>query len=686
MESVENVLYVADSYKVTHHNQYPEGTTHVYSYFESRGGKFPEVCFFGLQYIIKRWLVGPVVTKTMVEEAKQFYKSHFGGLDIFNEEGWNHIVEVHKGYLPLKIKAVPEGTVVPVKNVLFTVENTDPRVPWLTNWFETLLVQVWYPITVCTNSRAQKLIIARYLHETADSIDGIHFKLHDFGYRGASSVESASIGGAAHLVNFYGTDTIAGLQLCKKYYAAEMAGFSIPAAEHSTITTWKKSGESAAYLNMLEQFPDGSVSVVSDSYDVFHAVSNIWGDELRQYVVDRANKGCVVIRPDSGDPSEVVVKVLNLLAEKFPTVTNSKGYRLLPSYLRVIQGDGVCYESLGNILDAVTRNKWSADNIVFGTGGALLQKLDRDTQKCAFKCSHVVINGESRDVWKSPTTDTGKQSKQGRLTLERREDGSLVTIEKGKGDVSKDILVTVFENGKLLVDYSLEEIRNRAELDIVKEHKRKAVNVEATAKTTNDGSWVSANVKRDGLAVSIITLPRRLIHSCSCAVRDLLSISEDVAIDLDEPIILAMFLRCTVSLRTNSVRFNSAKQRLKNYVFPVIRSEDCVQKFISGWGPGGQKVNMTRNAVTIKHVPTGVVVRVHQSRLLQENIEIAQERLKHAVDRHLNGENSYDSQLERMERERGVKIKKKRAAKRELKKSYAQERSNSESEEVRDQK
>ncbi|VBB31509.1 unnamed protein product, partial [Acanthocheilonema viteae] len=331
--------------------------------------------------------------------------------------------------------------------------------------------QVWYPMTVCTNSRAQKLIIARYLHETADSIDGIHFKLHDFGYRGSSSVESASIGGAAHLVNFYGTDTIAGLQLCKKYYAAEMAGFSIPAAEHSTITTWKKSGESAAYLNILEQFPDGSVSVVSDSYDVFHAVSNIWGVELRQYVVDRANKGCIVIRPDSGDPSQVVV--LNLLAEKFPIVTNSKGYRLLPSYLRVMQGDGICYESIGKILDAVTCNKWSADNIVFGTGGALLQKLDRDTQKCAFKCSHVVINGESRDVWKSPTTDAGKQSKQGRLTLEKREDGSF------------DILVTVFENGRLLVDYSLEEIRDRAELAIVKEYKRKVVNAEATVRTVN---------------------------------------------------------------------------------------------------------------------------------------------------------------------------------------------------------
>ncbi|EFO19652.2 hypothetical protein LOAG_08838 [Loa loa] len=135
-----------------------------------------------------------------------------------------------------------------------------------------------------------------------------------------------------------------------------------------------------------------------------------------------------------------------------------------------------------------------------------------------------------------------------------------------------------------------------------------------------------------------------------------------------------MFLRCSVRLRTTSVRFSSAKQRLKNYTFPVIRSEDCVQKIISGWGPGGQKVNMTRNAVTIKHVPTGIVVRVHQSRLLQENIEIAQERLKHAVDRYLNGENSYDAQLERMERERGAMNKRKKAVIRDLKKMYSQER------------
>ncbi|PIO54599.1 hypothetical protein TELCIR_24033 [Teladorsagia circumcincta] len=187
----------------------------------------------------------------MIDEAKALYNMHFK-MDVFNESGWRHIVDKHDGCLPLRIKAVPEGSVVPIKNVLFTIENTDPEVPWLTNWFETLLVQTWYPMTVCTISRAYKQLIARYLHITSDSMEGLPFKLHDFGYRGSTSVEvggyyslhlnifiyqaeilqSAGIGGAAHLVNFMGTDTIAGLQLCRKYYSCEMAGFSIPATEH----------------------------------------------------------------------------------------------------------------------------------------------------------------------------------------------------------------------------------------------------------------------------------------------------------------------------------------------------------------------------------------------------------------------------------------------------------------------
>lgn len=474
--SVDNVLYLADSYKISHYKQYPVGTSHIYAYFESRGGKFPEVCFFGLQYILKRWLVGPVVNEKMVEEAKEFYFSHFGGREIFNFAGWMRIVEKHGGYLPLKIKAIPEGTVVPIRNVLFTVENTDPEVPWLTTWFETLLVQVWYPMTVCTSSRAQKLLIAQYLHETSDTINELPFKLHDFGYRGASSIESASIGGAAHLVNFVGTDTVAGVKLCKKFYSEPMAGFSIPAAEHSTITAWQKSGESNAYLNILKSFPVGPVSVVSDSYDLFHAVSNIWGEELKQYVIDRSERGSLVIRPDSGDPVKVVLKVLTLLAEKFPTKINKKGYRVLPPYLRVMQGDGICYESIAEILEELKRHKWSAENVIFGTGGALLQKLNRDTQKCAFKCSHIVVDGEERDIWKCPKTDVSKTSKKGRLTLQKDEHGNFITVQEGLGEESKDFLVTVFENGKLLVDYTLAEIRARAEIDLVRKVKQTKTN------------------------------------------------------------------------------------------------------------------------------------------------------------------------------------------------------------------
>ncbi|PAV89697.1 hypothetical protein WR25_16713 [Diploscapter pachys] len=450
-------IWLTPTRQITHHLQYPSGTTHVYSYFESRGGKFDSVCFFGLQYILKKWLTGQVVDRKAVQEAKEFYRLHFGNLDLFNEEDWNYICDKHNGHLPLRIKAVPEGTVLPIRNVLFTVENTDPNVPWLTNWFETVLVQCWYPMTVCTNSRAQKEIIARYLLETAGSLDGLPFKLHDFGFRGSTS--SAGIGGAAHLVNFGGTDTIAAVQVCKKYYNCPMAGSSVPASEHSTITTWDRNGEIAAYRNMLEKFPDGIVSVVSDSYDVYQAVSQIWGKELRDKIFERGNNDATLI--------------LKLLEESFPVTINELGYKVLPDYIRILQGDGISLDTLDNVLRSIKDAGWSTENVAFGTGGALLQKLDRDTQKCAFKCSHVTINGESRDVFKNPATDASKKSKRGRLIL-RQKDGVFETIQEGMGDPDEDKLVTVFENGKLLVDYSLEEIKERAELEIVKQNRSKA--------------------------------------------------------------------------------------------------------------------------------------------------------------------------------------------------------------------
>lgn len=460
---VDNLLLCCDSYKITHHMQYPPNTTTVYSYFESRGGKFDEVLLFGLQYIIKRWLVGVVVTDEKIEEAKEVYKAHFG-YDYFNESGWKHIVKVHKGMLPVRIKAAPEGSVVPTRNVLFTVENTDPHCYWLTNYLETLLVQFWYPMTVATNSYHLKTRLAKYLQKTADSMDALQFQLHDFGYRGSTSVESAGIGGAANLVNFDGTDTIAALMTARRYYGCNMAGVSVPAAEHSTVTTWTREGEADAFRNMLEKFPDGIVSIVSDSYNVWRACGEIFGSELHDLIVERdAREGRLVIRPDSGDPLTVIIKVLDILGDKFGTSKNRKGYKMLPKYLRVLQGDGISYDALEEILEGITNAGWSTENMVFGSGGALLQRVDRDTQKCAYKCSFAVIDGKPVNVYKDPITDCGKKSKRGRLQLVKNSDGVYETQQEVvEENLSTDELITVFENGTLVKEWSFDEIRARA--------------------------------------------------------------------------------------------------------------------------------------------------------------------------------------------------------------------------------
>lgn len=448
-----NILLLTDSYKVSHAKQYPTGTTFIYSYFESRGGAFPDVTFFGLQYFLQQYLSGQVVTREKIEEAAALYNAHFGQ-EVFYREGWEYILEKYNGRLPVRIKAVAEGTVVPVHNVMMTVENTDPACFWLTNFLETLLVQVWNGCTVATLSRAIRARILSYLSETGDP-SLIDFKLHDFGFRGVSSVESASIGGAAHLINFKGTDTIAALTFIQDHYQHNLvAGFSIPAAEHSTITSWGKAHEADAYRNMLTQYAEGLVAVVSDSYDIYNACENIWGGTLREDVLKR--KGTLVVRPDSGEPKDVVLRVVEILGDKFGTTTNAKGYKVLHPNVRVIQGDGVDYDSIGEILENLKAHGWSADNVAFGMGGGLLQKLNRDTQKFAFKCSSAIVNGEARDVFKDPVTDSGKRSKRGRLKLVR-ENGVLVT--RAESDAGADELVTVFENGDVKATFTFDQVR-----------------------------------------------------------------------------------------------------------------------------------------------------------------------------------------------------------------------------------
>ncbi len=463
----QNIIRWTDSYKVTHWLQYPPGTTTVTSFQESRGGVFPTTTFFGLQYYLKRYLQGVVVNNAHIEKAKRRFVQHFGTPDFFNEAGWRRIIDVHGGKLPVFIKAIPEGTTVPTGNVLMTIENTDPELPWLTNYLETLLSMTWYTTTVATQSRAMRKLVLKYLNETDDP-SLIDFKVHDFGFRGSTSVESAGIGGAAHLTSFMGTDTLPALDVAEDYYGEQgAAGYSIFAAEHSTITSWGREQEVKAYEHMLKACPTGLLAVVSDSYDIFNACRNLWGDQLREKVL--ARDGTLVVRPDSGYPPEIVVKVLGILGDAFGYELNGKGYKVLNPKVRVIQGDGIDYEMLGTVLEAMKKAGWSADNVAFGSGGGLLQKVNRDTQKFAIKCSAVEIDGVWHDVLKDPVTDPGKRSKAGRLALVNTNNADGVSYSTMREEEAAALgyhneLVPVFMNGELLADQGFVEIRKRAAL------------------------------------------------------------------------------------------------------------------------------------------------------------------------------------------------------------------------------
>lgn len=455
---MNNIILNTDSYKLSHWKQYPCGTEKVFSYIESRGGEFDKTLFFGLQIFLKEYLTKPI-TQEMIDEAADFAAMHG---EPFNKEGWQYILDTYDGYLPVKIKAVPEGLVIPVSNILASIENTDPKVFWLTSYIETALLRaIWYPTTVATLSLYNKKVIAKYLDETAESSEGLPFKLHDFGARGVSSMESAGIGGAAHLVNFMGSDTISGVLYAKRYYDAEMAGFSIPAAEHSTMTAWGKDGERAAYRNMIKTYggKDKLLAIVPDAYDIYNATKNIIGKELKQDIIDSG--ATVVVRPDSGDPATVVVKVMELLNENFHSVMNSKGYRLLNN-VRVLQGDGINNESIPEILEAVKKARFSTDNLAFGMGGGLLQQNNRDTQKFAMKASAMLIDGKWVDIWKDPVTDSGKRSKRGRITLVRDDFNGYRTVRESEVGDQVEVMNTVFENGKILKTYTFDEIRENS--------------------------------------------------------------------------------------------------------------------------------------------------------------------------------------------------------------------------------
>ena len=454
-----------DAYKQTHWMQYPKDTSKVYSYLECRGGKFNSTVFFGLQYYLKKYFSGVVITPSTVEEAAKDMEEVFG-FKYFNYNGWMKIATDFGGKIPLEIRAIPEGTEVPVHNTLMTAVNTDDRFPFVTNFFEGLLEMVWYPTTVATLSHEIKRMIKGYAVKSGQDVSIVH--LNDFGFRGASSPETAGIGGMAHLVNFAGTDTLVGVRYANKYYGARIkppVGVSVYAAEHSTVTSWGEDHEIDAYRHFITTTPsDAILSIVIDSYDPIRAARDYFGGKLKPLIMNRAGK--VVFRPDSGDPIWMSTTVLDILWDKFGGTINEQGYRVLDPHVGMIYGDYIDYDMINNIMyEVVVKHRYAAQNIIFGMGGALLQKVNRDTQSFAFKASAIENkNGEWKDVYKRPVSDARKSSKKGRFSVIKDTSG-IATIPYT--NTKDDLLQTVFKNGVVINPTTFDVIRQRADLELM---------------------------------------------------------------------------------------------------------------------------------------------------------------------------------------------------------------------------
>lgn len=469
-----SIILETDSYKLNHWRMYHPDTEAVYSYFESRNGaKYPETVFFGLQAIMKRYLQGQVVTMADIEEADEFCDAHFGIKGMFNREMWEHIVKAHGGRLPVRIKAVPEGTPVQVGNVLMTVESLDPKCASLTNALESLLTHVWYSSNVATISRDIKKKLDWGFNRTASTKDLLPFMLHDFGYRGATCSEASGMGGMGHLVNFMGTDTVPAVMYARRYYGEKMAGFSVAASEHSIMTGEGEAGEYGVIRRLIEKYPDGILSVVMDSYDIRKAIKYC-GTYLRSEIL--ARNGKFVFRPDSprfkGDSAaDQILWIAQELEHYFGGTVNEKGCIVLNPKVGIIYGDGLSAEEIKESIDALDSAGFSVETCVYGMGGGLLQKHNRDTQRSAFKSSAQKRNGVWHDVFKKPL-DVTKASKAGRLKLVKGQNGYVtVPTDCEAAEAHDDQLVTVFQNGAITKEYTFAEVRKNAELPPLPEFK-----------------------------------------------------------------------------------------------------------------------------------------------------------------------------------------------------------------------
>lgn len=491
-----NPLTAIDFYKTDHRRQYPEGTSEVYANFTPRSGRLAnvlkdsfdnKVVTFGLQYFIKDFLIDSWNEEFFKKDKAKVVAAYKRRMDFAlgkDSIDVSHIEALHDlGYLPLKVKALPEGTRVPIGVPVLTIVNTHPDFFWLTNYIESVIsCYLWKPMTSATVAFEYKKLLTNYAIKTGAPLDFVQFQAHDFSFRGMSSAQDSAVSGIAHLTSFWGTDSVPGIDLAEDYYGAdaekELIGCSVPATEHSVMCMGMQDGELQTFRRLINDlYPAGIVSIVSDTWDFWQVVTE-YTVALKEEILRRDGK--VVIRPDSGDPVKIVAGdddapigspehkgAIECLWDVFGGTITEKGYKMLDSHIGLIYGDSITLERAQAILQKLEEKGFCSANVVFGVGSFTYQYATRDNFGFAMKATSGVVNGERRDIFKDPKTDSGtKKSAKGLLRVEN-ENGKLVLHDQQTEAQEKlGALEIMFEDGKLVNEVTLAEVRQKLDVEI----------------------------------------------------------------------------------------------------------------------------------------------------------------------------------------------------------------------------
>jgi nicotinamide phosphoribosyltransferase len=478
-----DALTLIDGYKLDHRRQYPVKTEYVYSNWTPRGSRIEgidRVTFFGLQYFLEEYLgrMWDEFFNGDIDEIADRYARRVDGYLGPNDVGTQHIRDLHAlGYLPLEFRAVPEGSSVPLRVPMLTVENTHPDFGWLVNYMETLMSNVlWMPSTSATVAKRMRGLLNERAVKSGATVEDVNFQGHDFSFRGMSGLEAACLSGAAHLISFQGTDTIPAIDFIEKYYPTDsfIAG-SVAATEHSVMCAGGQEDERETYERLLDLYPAGILSVVSDTWDLWKVVTETV-PSLKDKILARDGK--LVIRPDSGNPADILCGdplcedpnapeckgVVQLLWETFGGTFNAMGFKVLDPHIGVIYGDSINFERADEITRRLMAHGFASTNVVFGMGSYGYQFQTRDTFGFAMKATWVQINGEGQNIFKMPVTDDGgKNSAKGRLAVIEDQYGNLQLINEATPEQeAKSLLKVVWRDGKFERRFSFDEVRENA--------------------------------------------------------------------------------------------------------------------------------------------------------------------------------------------------------------------------------